>query len=50
MYVVSDAVLDVIPPATFVLIRYLVALPVLGAAVRLAHDRGIQRADWPSWP
>ncbi|HZY40935.1 MAG TPA: DMT family transporter [Anaerolineae bacterium] len=47
MYVVSDAVLDVIPPATFVLIRYLVALPVLGAAVWIAHDRGIKRLDWP---
>jgi drug/metabolite transporter (DMT)-like permease len=47
MYVVSDAVLDVIPPATFVLIRYLVALPVLGATVWLAHDRGIKRPDWP---
>ena len=47
MYVVSDAVLDVIPPATFVLIRYLVALPVLGAATWLVHDRGIKRPDWP---
>ena len=47
MYVVSDAVLDVIPPATFVLIRYLVALPVLGAALALTHDHGIKRPDWP---
>jgi drug/metabolite transporter (DMT)-like permease len=46
MYVVSDAVLDVIPPATFVLIRYLVALPVLVGALRLTHDRGIARPDW----
>ena len=47
MYVVSDAVLDVIPPATFVLIRYLVALPALGVAVWITHARGIQRLDWP---
>ena len=47
MYVVSDAVLDVIPPATFVLIRYLVALPVLLAALRISRGRGIQRSDWP---
>jgi drug/metabolite transporter (DMT)-like permease len=46
MYVVSDAVLDVIPPATFVLIRYVVALPVLGAALAITHGRGIQRPDW----
>lgn len=47
LYVVSDAVLDVIPPATFVLIRYLVALPVLVAALAIMHDRGIKRPDWP---
>ncbi len=47
MYVVSDAVLDVIPPATFVLIRYVVALPVLIAAVLFTRDRGIARSDWP---
>lgn len=47
MYVVSDAVLDVIPPATFVLIRYVVALPVLGAALAITRDRGIKRPDWP---
>lgn len=47
MYVVSDAVLDVVPPATFVLIRYLVALPVLGLALAITHDRGIKRPDWP---
>ncbi|MBI5565457.1 MAG: DMT family transporter [Chloroflexi bacterium] len=47
MYVVSDAVLDVIPPATFVLIRYVVALPVLGAAFAITRDRGIRRPDWP---
>ena len=28
MYVVSDAVLDVMPPATLVLTRYVIALPV----------------------
>src|SRR5512143_1427394 len=47
MYVVSDAVLDVVPPATLVLIRYAIALPVLWIAARMAHTRGIQRADWP---
>jgi drug/metabolite transporter (DMT)-like permease len=46
MYVVSDAVLDVIPPATFVLIRYVVALPVLIAAMLMTKDRGIAKADW----
>jgi drug/metabolite transporter (DMT)-like permease len=46
MYVVSDAVLDVVPPATLVLMRYLIALPVLWMAMQLSHTRGIQRADW----
>lgn len=48
MYVVSDAVLDVIPPAPLLLIRYLVALPVLWAAARLSQAPGIQRPDWPN--
>jgi drug/metabolite transporter (DMT)-like permease len=47
MYVVSDAVLDVVPPATLVLLRYVIALPVLWIAARMSHTRGIQRADWP---
>lgn len=47
MYVVSDAVLDVVPPATLVLMRYVIALPVLWVAARFAHDRGVQRPDWP---
>jgi drug/metabolite transporter (DMT)-like permease len=47
MYVVSDAVLDVVPPATLVLMRYVIALPVLWLAARMSHTRGIQRADWP---
>ena len=47
MYVVSDAVLDVVPPATLVLMRYVIALPVLWIAARLSHTRGIQRVDWP---
>lgn len=46
MYVVSDAVLDVIPPATFVLIRYAVALPVLALWARAVRDRGLARSDW----
>lgn len=47
MYVVSDVVLDVVPPATLVLMRYVIALPVLWLAVRITHARGIQRTDWP---
>ncbi len=47
MYVVSDAVLDVVPPATLVLMRYVIALPVLWIAAQLSHTRGIQRVDWP---
>jgi drug/metabolite transporter (DMT)-like permease len=47
LYVVSDAVLDVVPPATLSLMRYVIALPVLWLAVRLSRTRGIQRADWP---
>jgi drug/metabolite transporter (DMT)-like permease len=47
MYVVSDVVLDVVPPATLLLIRYAIALPVLWAAARISHTGSIQRADWP---
>ncbi len=47
MYVVSDVVLDVVPPATLVLMRYVIALPVLWLAARFSHTRGIQRSDWP---
>jgi drug/metabolite transporter (DMT)-like permease len=47
MYVVSDVVLDVVPPATLLLIRYAIALPVLWIAARISHTRGIQRADRP---
>jgi len=45
MYVVSDAVLDVVPPATLVLTRYVIALPALIAAVLLTRDRGIPRHE-----
>ena len=45
MYVVSDAVLDVVPPATLVLMRYVIALPVLFVAVILKRDRGIPRHE-----
>jgi len=45
MYVVSDAVLDVVPPATLVLMRYVIALPILIAAVILTRDRGIPRHE-----
>ena len=47
MYVVSDVVLDVVPPATLVFLRYLIALPLLWLAVRISHTRRIQRHDWP---
>ena len=47
MYVVSDVVLDVVPPALLGLLRYLIALPVLWIAMRKSHTRGIQRPDWP---
>ena len=50
MYVVSDAVLDVIPPANFVLIRYAVALPVLYAAFLFTSDRGFTRRAWGGLP
>jgi drug/metabolite transporter (DMT)-like permease len=47
MYVVSDVVLDVVPPATLLLLRYTIALPVLWMAARMSRTSGIQRADWP---
>src|SRR5512143_2448377 len=47
MYVVSDAVLDVVPPATLVWMRYLIALAVLWPIARIKHTRSIQRPDWP---
>ena len=47
MYVVSKVVLGVVPPATFVLIRYVVAVPVLLVMFRLTHhSRGFDRRDW----
>lgn len=49
LYVVSKPVLDVIPPFTLVLLRYLLALAVLlPLAVRLCRRGGIriQKADW----
>ena len=46
MYVVSDVVLDVIPPATLLLIRYLIALAVLWPIARINRTRGIRRPDW----
>jgi drug/metabolite transporter (DMT)-like permease len=46
MYVVSDAVLDVVPPATLVLMRYLVAVPVLLIAFVVVRDRGVAKRDW----
>jgi drug/metabolite transporter (DMT)-like permease len=46
MYVVSDAVLQSVPPATLIVIRYVVALPVLLTAFVVARDRGVARRDW----
>ncbi len=46
MYVVSKVVLTVVPPATFVLIRYVVAVPVLFVMFRLTRDHGFARRDW----
>lgn len=45
MYVVSDAVLQSVPPATLIVIRYVVALPVLLIAFLITRDRGIVRRD-----
>jgi len=47
MYVVSDVVLDVVPPATFLVMRYALALGVLSLAYRVARERGIARREWP---
>ncbi|HEY4689835.1 MAG TPA: DMT family transporter [Anaerolineae bacterium] len=46
MYVVSDVVLEVVPPATFLVMRYALALAVLGGAFLIRRDRGIARHDW----
>ena len=45
MYVVTDVVLEVVPPASLLLIRYAVALPVLLGVFWIKRDRGIARHD-----
>lgn len=48
MYLVSDVVLNVLPPATLLLIRYCLALPVLWLVWYSAKNRQtIASADWP---
>ncbi len=47
MYVVTDVVLEVVPPAVLLVMRYALAVVVLSAAFRVTHDRGIARRDWP---
>jgi len=45
MYVVTDVVLEVVPPAALLVMRYALALAVLYPAFRLTRDRGIARRD-----
>jgi drug/metabolite transporter (DMT)-like permease len=45
MYVVTKVVLDVVPPATLLVVRYGVALPVLLGAFLIQRDRWIARRD-----
>ena len=47
MYVVTDVVLEVIPPATLLVVRYVLALLLLIPAFAIKRDRGIPRRDWP---
>ncbi len=46
MYVVTDVVLEVVPPATLLVLRYGLALSVLLPAFLVKRDRGIARRDW----
>ncbi|HLF26377.1 MAG TPA: EamA family transporter [Anaerolineae bacterium] len=46
MYVVTDVVLEVVPPATLLVLRYALALTALLGAFWVARDRGIARRDW----
>src|SRR3989304_783205 len=47
MYVVAEVVLAVIPPATLLVVRYVLALLLLIPAFAIKRDRGIPRRDWP---
>jgi len=46
MYVVTDVVLEVVPPATLLIVRYALALIVLLPTFWIKRDRGIARRDW----
>ncbi len=46
MYVVTDVVLEVVPPATLLIMRYVLALIVLLPAFWIKRDRWIARRDW----
>ena len=45
MYVVTDVVLEVIPPASLLVTRYALALVVLVVALLITRDRWIARRD-----
>jgi drug/metabolite transporter (DMT)-like permease len=47
MYVVSDAVLEVVQPATFLVMRYALGLATLWIVFLARRERGIARRDWP---
>jgi len=47
MYVVSDVVLEVVPPATFLVMRYVLGLLVLLGVYVIRRDHGVARRDWP---
>ncbi len=46
MYVVTDVVLEVVPPAVLLVMRYALALLVLGGAFAIRRERSIARRDW----
>jgi drug/metabolite transporter (DMT)-like permease len=46
MYVVTDVVLEVVPPAVLLVMRYALALLVLGGASAIRRERSIARRDW----
>ena len=47
MYVVTDVVLEVVPPAALLVARCALALMLLLPALALRGDPGIPRRDWP---
>ena len=46
MYVVTDVVLEVVPPAVLLVLRYALALLVLGGVFAIRRERSIARRDW----